>query len=103
MQGTYKERIEAKYKSIARVPEGLLRFTIPIRKKAIGCLKLTSGSAVIDVGCGTGASFPYLEEVVGEHGKILGVEPSTSMLSGARERGRSEGWGNVTLFEAPIH
>ena len=48
----YKQTVEEKYKKIARIPEGLLSFTIPIRKKAIGYLDLKPGSSVIDVGSG---------------------------------------------------
>ena len=43
-------------------------------------MNLTSGSSVMDVGCGTGASFPYLENVIGENGRNLGIEPSKSMI-----------------------
>jgi ubiquinone/menaquinone biosynthesis C-methylase UbiE len=99
---TYVDRIEAKYKRIAKIPEVLLSFTIPIRKQAIGYLNLADGSAVIDVGCGTGSSFQYIEEIIGDEGKILGVEPSKSMISGARERVKREGWKNIILSEATI-
>lgn len=98
----YNERIERKYQRIARLPEGMLSFTIPIRKKAIRYLNLKPGAAVIDVGCGTGASFQYIEDIIGQDGRILGVEPSKSMMAGARERVRKEGWNNITLCEATI-
>jgi ubiquinone/menaquinone biosynthesis C-methylase UbiE len=100
--GTYKEKIEGKYKKISRIPEFLLSFTIPIRKNAIDHLKLTNGSSVMDVGCGTGASFPYLQSIIGESGKIVGIEPSKSMITVASERVKSEGWKNITLYENTI-
>jgi ubiquinone/menaquinone biosynthesis C-methylase UbiE len=99
---SYKEQIESKYKKIAKIPEWLLSFTEPIRKEAIGYLDLSSGSCVMDVGCGTGASFPYLEDVVGEGGKIIGIEPSTSMIAVARDQVRSAGWVNIFLYENTI-
>jgi len=99
---TYQERIEKKYKKVATIPEGLLRFTTPTRRKAISLLNLKNGSTVLDVGCGTGASFPYLEELIGEDGKIVGIEPSRSMINGARERINKEGWNNVILHESMI-
>lgn len=98
----YKKRIEAKYKLVARIPERLLSFTVPVRKKAIGYLNLAQGSSVIDVGCGTGASFQYIQDVVGEGGKILGVEPSKSMITIARERVMRKGWSNIVLQEVTI-
>jgi ubiquinone/menaquinone biosynthesis C-methylase UbiE len=99
---SYKEQIETKYKKIAKIPERLLSFTKPIRKEAIGYLNLSNGSSVIDVGCGTGASFQYLEDVIGEKGKILGIEPSTSMIAVARDRVRNAGWKNIFLYESTM-
>ena len=99
---TYKEKIENKYKKISKIPEIFLSFTVPIRKKAITSLNLTIGSSVIDVGCGTGASFPYLEKIIGESGKILGIEPSKSMITIASDRVKREGWKNITLCENTV-
>lgn len=99
---SYKEQIESKYIKVAKLPERLLSFTEPIRKEAIGYLQLSSGSSVIDVGCGTGASFLFLEDVVGEKGKIVGIEPSTSMIAVARGRVRNAGWKNIFLYENTI-
>jgi len=98
----YKQEIEHKYKTISKIPEKLLHFTIPIRIKATSLLGLEAGSSVIDVGCGTGASFPYLEAVIGERGSILALDPSHSMITAARQRVIDAGWGNVTLHEATI-
>jgi ubiquinone/menaquinone biosynthesis C-methylase UbiE len=96
---TYKQKIEGKYKKISRIPEGLLNFTAAIRKNAIAQLNLSNGSSVMNVGCGTGASFPYLQSVVGESGRILGIEPSKSMISVASERVKNKGWKNIILRE----
>ena len=99
---TYKDSIESKYEKIANIPEALLSFTVAIRRDAIAYLHLTNGSSVIDVGCGTGASFPYLESVIGESGRIVGIEPSKSMISVARDRVKNEGWKNIVLLENTV-
>ena len=98
----YKEQIEKKYKSVASIPEELMSFTKKIRQVAICHLDLRAGDKVIDVGCGTGASFPFLEKVVGQSGSILGVEPSSSMLKGAEARISQEKWENIKLIEKTI-
>ncbi|MCE9646230.1 MAG: class I SAM-dependent methyltransferase [Chloroflexi bacterium] len=98
----YKQKIEKKYTGVSKIPERLLSFTIPIREKAIAFLELTNGSSVMDVGCGTGASFPHLEKVIGGSGWILGVEPSKSMIAVADERVKRAGWDNVTLSETTM-
>lgn len=99
---TYKEQIEDKYKKISKIPERLLSFTVGIRKEAIDYLNLAKGSSVIDVGCGTGASFAYLEVVVGESGKILGIDPSKSMITIASDRAKNAEWKNIVLCENTI-
>ncbi len=99
---SYYEMIEEKYKGISKIPETLLGFTAPIREIAIAHLFLTNGSSVIDVGCGTGASFSNLENIIGETGKILGIEPSKSMITVAKDRVKTQGWNNVTLCENTV-
>ena len=73
----------------------------PMRRAAIAKLGLKPGQAVLDVGCGTGLSFPLLEEAVGPEGRIVGIDQSPDMLSRARDRVAKRGWQNVTLVEAP--
>lgn len=99
---TYKQQIDSKYKAIARLPEALMAFTVPVRKAAISHLALSAGNAVIDVGCGTGASFAGLQDAVGPSGRILGVEPSKSMMDIARQRVAATGWTNITLQESTM-
>lgn len=98
----YNELIEKKYKLVASLPEGLMNFTKKIRQEAIHYLNLDEGDKVIDVGCGTGASFPFIEKVVGKSGTILGIEPSYSMIKGAETRIAHEKWENITLLENRI-
>lgn len=98
----YNKLIEKKYKSVASIPEGFMSFTKKIRLRAIKFLNLKEGNSVIDVGCGTGASFLFLQEVVGKSGTILGVEPSHSMMKGAEARIVHEKWENITLIEDRI-
>jgi len=73
----------------------------PMRRAAITKLALKPGQTVLDIGCGTGLSFPLLEEAVGPKGLIVGIDQSPEMLSLARGRVAERGWSNVTLIEAP--
>jgi len=74
----------------------------PMRRAAIARLGLKPGQVVLDVGCGTGLSFPLLEESVGPAGRIVGIDQSRDMLSRAKARVADRGWQNVTLVEAPV-
>ncbi len=67
------------------------------RRIAAEQLGLRQGDTVVEIGCGTGANFPFLEKFVGKEGRIIGVDLSTDMLGKASERVRRQGWSNVTL------
>src|SRR5579863_5416209 len=91
----------AQYRS--RVPVYDLEIAIaePIRRRAIERLGLKPGETALDVGCGTGLSFPHIEKYVGPQGAIIGVEQSPEMIAKARARADENGWANVTLINAP--
>jgi ubiquinone/menaquinone biosynthesis C-methylase UbiE len=56
------------------------------RLRAIELLHLEPGDIVVDLGCGTGLSFPSLLEKVGSEGRLIGVDLTPGMLTVARER-----------------
>jgi demethylmenaquinone methyltransferase/2-methoxy-6-polyprenyl-1,4-benzoquinol methylase len=70
------------------------------RKEAVRALRLHRGSRVVDLACGTGLNFPYLEEAIGPQGQIIGLDMTPSMLAQARRRVEREGWRNVELIES---
>ncbi|MCA3237505.1 MAG: class I SAM-dependent methyltransferase [Curvibacter sp.] len=68
-----------------------------IRRMAINHLALRPGQCVLDLGCGTGMSFPLLREAVGPSGRVVAVDQSPEMLALARLRCERAGWDNVAL------
>jgi SAM-dependent methyltransferase len=74
----------------------------PLRRAAIDALALRTGDVVIDVGCGTGLSLPALQQAVGGHGQVIGIEQSPEMIELARRRVATNGWRHVRLVEAPV-
>jgi demethylmenaquinone methyltransferase/2-methoxy-6-polyprenyl-1,4-benzoquinol methylase len=72
-----------------------------LRRRAIDRLSPRPGETILDVGCGTGASFPFLLERVGPEGRVIGIDQSADMLEHAQQRLDREGWSNVTLLNAP--
>ena len=91
-----------------RILSGLVRpfpdfdfgFIKPVRSKAAALLQLRPGSRVLDVGCGSGGSFPYLVQAVGACGSVVGVELSEASASHARRRAAKNGWRNVEVVVA---
>ena len=78
----------------------LLGFRIgSYREQAIEALHLKAGDTVFDIGCGTGANFPMLQERVAPNGQIIGVDCTDAMLAKAREAVNKQHWRNVELVQ----
>lgn len=65
------------------------------RIKAVDTLNLKKGDSVVDMCCGTGLNFPYLQNKVGSKGKIIGVDLSADMLRVAEKQVKNKNWENV--------
>ncbi len=72
------------------------------RSEAVAELGATPGSCVLDVACGTGQNFPFLQHDVAD-GTIVGVDASVGMLRRAQRRMDENGWTNVHLVRGDIH
>jgi ubiquinone/menaquinone biosynthesis C-methylase UbiE len=72
------------------------------RRDTIASLRLRPGDSAVELGCGTGLNFPYVEEAIGPTGKLIGVDLTDSMLDVARWRVAREGWSNVELVQADV-
>lgn len=70
------------------------------RRKAIDVLNLAYGDTVVEIGCGTGLNFSYLQEKIGPGGKLIGVDLTDKMLDRAAERVTAHAWKNVELVLA---
>jgi SAM-dependent methyltransferase len=70
----------------------------PLRRRAVERLKLRNGDHVLDMGCGTGASFGALRSIVGATGQVTGIELSEEMAAVARQRIEDNEWKNVELL-----
>jgi SAM-dependent methyltransferase len=64
----------------------------------LACLRLTGGESVLEIGCGTGAVTVPLAKAAGEHGRVVAVDISESMLNAARQRAGECAMHNVTLL-----
>lgn len=72
------------------------------RRRAVEALTLRRGDTVVDLGCGTGLNFPFLERAVGPQGRVIGVDLTDEMLERARRRVDNAGWRNVELVKSDM-
>jgi SAM-dependent methyltransferase len=69
----------------------------PLGEAAIAALKPQPGEALLDIGCGCGATSLALAAHVGPEGRVLGLDISEPMLATARRR--AEGLAHPLAFE----
>ena len=94
--GVYRKR--AKNYNFTTQLYYLLGFRISsYREQAIKLLRLKAGDTVVDVGCGTGANFPMLQERVGQNGKWTLRMPCWPKLATAL---RQKGGAMLSLCKA---
>ena len=101
---TYSRRSK-RYDSVVKIFDlfSSMGFDIPAwREAAIQDLHLKPGDTVIDMGCGTGLTFPSLYQKVGPTGRIIGIDISADMLDQAQELISENGWTNVQLTAIDI-
>ena len=77
-----------------------------MREKALSLAHLSSGEAVLDIGCGTGTLAIGAKRRVGEHGVVCGVDASPQMLARAARKARKAGvdvdFRNVAVEALPF-
>ena len=77
-------------------------FIKPVRDRAVALLLFKPGDRVLDAGCGSGGSLPYLVQAVGPIGEVVGVELSPDSASHARRRAEKNGWRNVDVVVSAV-
>jgi SAM-dependent methyltransferase len=71
-----------------------------IGDEAIAAAGVRPGQSVLDVGCGCGSTTLELGQLVGEHGKVTGLDISEPMLELARQRAAQAGMKHVHFEQA---
>jgi ubiquinone/menaquinone biosynthesis C-methylase UbiE len=89
-----------RYRQLASGYDRHARMVAPLRRRAVERLKLRDGDHVLDMGCGTGASFDALRSIVGATGRVTGIELSEEMAAVACQRIREQMWANVEVIVA---
>ncbi|MDF1728051.1 MAG: methyltransferase domain-containing protein [Sulfitobacter sp.] len=75
----------------------------PVLDELLARAALKPGAAVLDVGCGSGASSRRAAALVGPEGRVLGADISASLLTHARAEAEGTGQLSFTLCDAQTH
>lgn len=97
MGGPDAEEAARRYAKLAATYDRRVRLVGRLRRAAVHRLQLHPDDHVLDIGCGTGASFARLEDAVGADGRITGIELSDEMAAIARNRATQHGWSNIEV------
>jgi SAM-dependent methyltransferase len=81
-------------------PDGADRVMAPVADALLAAAALQAGEAVLDVGCGGGATTFLAADAVGPRGSVCGVDVTAAMLDVARTRLKTSKLTNIELVEA---
>lgn len=84
--------------SLYDVASAFIPFERTLRQAAVAAIAVPKGALVLDIGCGTGLSLPFLFAALGAEGRVTGVDASAASLLQAAKRAQRLG----LPFE-PIH
>lgn len=87
------------YRYHAYVYDGTRWMILHGRRRAVASLQVGPQSRVLEVGCGTGLNFRYVQAPLHGSGQITGLDFSADMLRVAEKRITHQGWDNVDLIE----
>jgi len=73
---------------------------VPLTRVLVDALAIEAGEAVLDIGCGGGASSVEFAREAGSTGRVVGVDISPTMLGAARARPATAGAAPITWLEA---
>ena len=72
------------------------------RKFAVNALELEANQTVLNVPCGTGQNFEYIQEYLKDTGLIIGIDLSPGMLEKAKTKCDKNRWTNIRFLNANV-
>lgn len=69
-----------------------------LRNRVIDLMRLKKGSRVLDVACGTGLNFKFIENKIGNNGEIIAIDYVKEMIEAAGKEMKSRQYKNIRLI-----
>src|SRR6266576_1283163 len=86
---------------LSRVPDETVESFAGVANPWVhGCVE--PGQTVLDLGCGAGTDLLIAAQMVGPHGRVIGIDMTESMLVRARQSATAMGLENVELRRSLI-
>lgn len=70
-----------------------------LRNRVIDLMRLKKGSRVLDVACGTGLNFKFIENKIGNNGEIIAIDYVKEMIEAAEKEIKSNQYKNIRLIK----
>ncbi len=70
------------------------------RDYSIKQLQLNEGDTIINLPCGTGQNFEYIQKYLNNTGLIIGIDLSDGMLNKAEQKVKKNEWNNIKIIKA---
>jgi ubiquinone/menaquinone biosynthesis C-methylase UbiE len=93
---------------LGRTPQAIQRLLLlgqiyqPFTRRVFAEAGITTGMQVLDVGCGPGDVSLIAADLVGETGRVLGIDASAEMLQAAQTRVHAAGLAHVSFMAADL-
>lgn len=94
----FKQRVITDFNSRSNYDDNDLRYRLA--NPLVELAQLQSGQKILDVATGTGIVAIAAAKIVGNEGKVIGVDISTGMLSQAQQKIAAASLQNIELIEA---
>ncbi|NHJ48586.1 MAG: methyltransferase domain-containing protein [Asgard group archaeon] len=79
----------------------LMNWVQKYKKLSFEFLEIKTGSILLDAGCGTGDDVLVLSKLVGDKGKVIGIDIAEEMIKEAKEK--TKDIPNIELYQANIY